>query len=388
MKTQTPALLHRDRGPHPLPKSSWRCATIVLVASLLAGVVSAAPAPRSGPGGKRDLAVMTQNCYVGAEIERVLLLDPADPAFLPKLIETVTTIYGQMLMSQPATRMSGVAQRIASQQPEVVALQEVYLLRTQSPGDLAVGGGTPATNVVIDFLNLITNSLAGQGVHYSVAAANTEADVELPMLNLQTGGIDDARLTDREVILVRSDLPPGQLRLLGAQGGHFTNVIVLPSVGITVWRGWCSADLCVRGRTLRFINAHLEEETQPVLQYLQGLELLGGPANTSLPVLVTGDLNSDGNRQNGTLTYDLLLTAGFVDPWAVLHPGMPGLTWGHDALLADPSWPLVWRLDLVLARGSNFSPQSADVLDNMLPRLEPPRWPSDHAGVSVHFRLK
>jgi len=34
-------------------------------------------------------------------------------------------------------------------------------------------------------------------------------DVELPMLNLQTQTIDDARLTDRDAILIRTDLPPG-----------------------------------------------------------------------------------------------------------------------------------------------------------------------------------
>ena len=41
-----------------------------------------------------------------------------------------------------------------------------------------------------------------------------------------------------------------------------------------------------------------------------------------------------------------------TDTWSVVHPGDPGFTWGHDPLLADPSVAFVWRLDLVLFRGS------------------------------------
>jgi len=36
--------------------------------------------------------------------------------------------------------------------------------------------------------------------------------MQLPMLNLQTQTIDDARLTTRDAILIRTDLPPGHLR--------------------------------------------------------------------------------------------------------------------------------------------------------------------------------
>src|SRR5258706_315943 len=82
------------------------------------------------------------------------------------------------------------------------------------------GGATPATNVVFDYLQMLVDKLAASGAHYAVAASTDELDVELPMLNLQTGTIDDARLTDRDAILVRTDLSPGQLRVSNPQTGH------------------------------------------------------------------------------------------------------------------------------------------------------------------------
>jgi endonuclease/exonuclease/phosphatase family metal-dependent hydrolase len=178
------------------------------------------------------------------------------------------------------------------------------------------------------------------------------------------------------------------LRVANPQHGQFTNIIVVPGTGLQVPRGWCSVDVTVRGRTFRCINAHLEEETQPGLQWLQTQELLGGPADVNYPVMLAGDLNTDANHQNGTFAYDTLLAAGFGDPWSVLHPADPGLTWGHDAYLANPQLALVWRIDLVLVRGGVFVPLQMAVLDGRLPRGTPPLWPSDHAGVFASFLLQ
>jgi endonuclease/exonuclease/phosphatase family metal-dependent hydrolase len=341
-------------------------------------------------GGKRSFSTFTQNAYVGAQIGRVLILDPSDPDYFQQLVGAVTTTYYELLASLPEARMAGIAERIVSRTPDLVALQEVSLVRKQSPGDLVSGDPEqiPATEVVADFLQILLDELAARGAHYAVVATTTEMDVEMPMVNLDTGEFDDVRLTDREVILARTDLPPGYLQVSNPQSGNFSNHIVIPSIDLPVLRGWCSVDVFDRGRKFRYVNTHLEEETQPVLQWLQALELLQGPANTSLPVVLAGDLNSDGNHANGTVAYDTLLDAGFSDPWTALYPGDPGLTWGHDPLLADPTWPLVWRIDFALFRGNQFLPQGALVVDDSLDRAMPPFWPSDHAGVAVKFLLK
>ena len=360
------------------------------LALLAATLTPAIPALAGSPdlGGKRSLSTFTQNAYVGTNIGRILGLDPSDPNYPQELVGAVTYSYYELLASLPEERMAGIAERIASGKPDLVALQEVSLLRKQSPGDLLSGGNEPATEVVTDFLQSLLDALADRGAHYAVAAVTTELDVEMPMLNLATGEFDDARLTDRDVILARTDLPPGYLRVTNPKSGTFANHIVIPSIGLSIPRGWCSVDVFIRGRKFRFINTHLEEETQPLLQWLQALELLQGPANTSLPVVLAGDLNSDGNRANGAFTYDGLLAAGFSDPWTALQPDDTGLTWGHDAVLADPTWPLVWRIDFVLFKRGRFLPQQATVVDDPLGRTTPPLWPSDHAGVAVKLRLK
>jgi endonuclease/exonuclease/phosphatase (EEP) superfamily protein YafD len=123
---------------------------------------------------------------------------------------------------------------------------------------------------------------------------------------------------------------------------------------------------------------------------LQAIELIEGPANVRLPVILSGDFNADPLHRNGVETYDAFVAAGFDDAWAELHPHNPagGLTWGHDEFLADPSVPMVWRLDVVWYRGLGLAPVAAEVLDLTLGREQPPLWASDHAAVTANFRIQ
>ncbi len=365
-------------------------AWLLLVATVLALSVPALAGQEFGPRSKRSLKTMTVNLYLGAGTERILALDPTDPDYLTKLVTAVTGVYYELLASEPQVRLQRVADEIAARLPDIVAVEEASLIRNQSPGDLVVGGTSPATNVVFDYVEILTAALEARGAHYAVVSIGNEWDVELPMLNLQTGTLDDVRETDREAILVRTDLPPGQLRVSNPQSGNFTNVIVFPSLGLSVVRGWCSVDVFIRGRNLRYICTHPEEETAPQLQVLQAGELLAGPANVDMPVLISGDFNSDPLHRDGSLAYDVYTAAGFKDAWAVLHPRDPagGMTWGHDELLADPTWPFDRRIDLVFYKGATFRPVRADVLDLRLDGTQPPLWASDHAAVSAKFQLR
>ena len=364
-----------------------------LVCLLTAGSLvsaSAAQAGAIGVGGPRSIDTMAVNLYFGGGTERVLTLDPTDPGFITNLIATVTGVYYEVIASQPQVRLEAVADRIRERMPDLVSLEEVSLLRVQSPGDIVVGGTTPATTVVFDYLQILTNALAARGAAYTVAASVNEIDVEMPMLNLGTGSIDDARWTDRDVILVRTDLPRGQLRVSHPQSGNFTNVIQIPTLGISVLRGWCSVDVFLRGQTFRYICTHLEEETVPQLQVLQAQELLGGPAKTRLPVVITGDFNSDPLHRDGSLAYDVFTAANYRDAWAVLNPLDPagGLTWGHDEFLADPNTLFDRRIDFVFYRGSSFVSIQAEPIDMTLDRTQPPLWASDHAALAVELGIK
>jgi endonuclease/exonuclease/phosphatase family metal-dependent hydrolase len=359
----------------------------LLILTLLAGS-SLAFAQRAGVGGKRDLDVMTVNLYVGADFSPVTTLDPADPNYGFKFLNGVATIYSRIAASRFPDRADAIARQIALRGPDVVALQEVSLIRHQSPGDSIVGGTTPATGIIADYLDILMSALEHQGAHYAVASLSQDLDVEVPLFTGE--GFDDLRLTDRDVILVRTDLPTGYLQATNAQHGNYTAALPLP-IGITVLRGWCSIDLQVRGRTLRVINTHLEEvlpEFLPDIQGYQAWELLTGPANTELPVVLAGDFNSDAYGNYGATVYPLLTAfGGFSDAWSVARPGELGLTWGHDELLSDPSVLPSLRIDFVLYRGDGVEAIDADTIGWMI-RSTPPLWFSDHAAVTAKLGVR
>jgi endonuclease/exonuclease/phosphatase family metal-dependent hydrolase len=341
-------------------------------------------AQKPGIGGKRDLDVMTVNLYVGADFSPLTTLDPSDPNYGFKFLSGVATIYGTIVASNFPVRAEAIARQVALRGPDVIALQEVTLIRRQSPGDAIVGGAVPATNVELDYLQTLLAELEHRGAHYAVASTSHDLDVEVPLVT-GPGRFDDLRLTDREVILVRTDLPPGYLRATNPQFGNYQAGVPLP-IGITVVRGWCSIDLEVRGRKLRVINTHLEEALPaflPDVQGFQAYELLTGPADTDLPVILAGDFNSDAYGNYGPSVYPLLTSVGgFSDAWSVARPGELGLTWGHDTFLSDPSVPFSLRIDYILYRGGLFQATDAETIGWMI-RGTPPLWFSDHAAVAT-----
>jgi endonuclease/exonuclease/phosphatase family metal-dependent hydrolase len=401
MRLSTWPWIFRARAGAFIPAAGLLLLVITLLASALP-----AQAGEKCADGKRDLKTMTANLYIGTGTETITALDPTDPNYLMNLVTAVTGVYYELLASQPPLRLQAVADRIAARLPDIVAVEEATLLRVQSPGDLALGGTTPATDVVYDYLQILVNSLKARGAHYVIVSTSQEWDVEMPMLHLGPDGqptvvlgpdgqptylIDDVRQTDREAILVRTDLPPGQLRVSHPQSGNYVKMLVQ---GFPVTRGWCSVDVSLRGEDFRYICTHLEEETSPDIQVAQTKELLAGPVKTHLPIVLVGDFNSDPlhrDRPKGQPTaYPRILAAGFCDTWALLHPFhlAGGLTWGHDEFLADPSVSFDRRIDFVFFRGSDFSPVKAEPIDLSLGRTEPPLWASDHAALAAELRVK
>jgi len=355
--------------------------TASILIALVLGLNTAAWAERRDIGGKRDIDVATFNLYVGADFFPLFALDPSDPQYFNKLIAGVAALHGQILQSNFPVRAEALAEQIVTRGPDLVALQEVSLLRRQSPGDLITGGATLATDVELDYLTILLDALERHGGHYAVASQVQDTDVEVPLF---TGtSFDDIRLTDRDVILVRTDLPPGHLRISNPQGKNFSAALPLPN-GVYEVRGWCSIDVESRDRSFRFINTHLEETLPPGLpnlQLAQAYELLTDPAYTTMPVILSGDFNSDAYGYYSPETYSLITGPGhFTDSWTVAEPRRLGLTWGHDPFLSDVTVPFVYRLDLTLYRGRSFEATEADVIDPVIGQ-HAPLWFSDHAGV-------
>jgi endonuclease/exonuclease/phosphatase family metal-dependent hydrolase len=132
---------------------------------------------------------------------------------------------------------------------------------------------------------------------------------------------------------------------------------------------------------LRFITTHLDAFV-PDIRLAQANELLLGPARTTLPVILAGDMNTTST----TDTYAALTGAGFVDLWPRLHHGEAGLTCCQSLpAINNASSVLTERIDLFLLRdGESIRRVGANVADRTPSGL----WPSDHAGLVATISLE
>ena len=340
---------------------------------------SGSDAVAASTGGTPDggvVTVMTRNLDEGTDFGYVIA---ALQGQLPFTTAAAAT-YGEVLASDVCGRAAAVADEIAAAQPDLVSLQEV----AEWTGPVATRCGGAVTTT-IDARAALEDRLRERGAHY----------VEVHVLDeFDSSGIPGLPFSflDRDILLARVE-PAGQLTLSNPMWGHFATLLPLP-IG-PVLRGWISVDATHRGRTVRVIATHLEGFND-VVQEAQAMELAAGPANTSLPVVLAGDLNTGpGSAQADTYTW---LTSpaggGFTDTWAATRPRDPGYTdsfYLEDQLppgtISDPtptaSATPSERIDLVLVRGgAHPSEESPDYQVG----LEIPH-PSDHAGVVAPIRL-
>ena len=343
---------------------------------LAIGIVCLASLPGYADNRDRELNVVTYNMYHGTDFSEIFAAQSQ-----LELLSEAAEAYADVVSGNPNERIDEIANQIASNSPALVGLQEVALWQTGAFNDPA-----PATTVSYDFLEMLLAELAERGSRYQVVAVQTNLEAELPAAG--PGVFADVRFTDRVVIIARSDLQTSQLKLENSQAQPFSNLLTVPTLigPVTVERGWTAVDVKMRGKTFRFVNAHLESFV-PFYNYLQGAELLAGPANTSLPVILVGDLNSDAEAAEPT--YQLLLSGGLLDAWELANPSDPGYTWAlfieSPAVFTTPSQ----RLDLILKRGE-INVINAEVIgeDPVGDVTASGLRPSDHAGVTAALILE
>ena len=335
----------------------------------------AAGAPVNANNRDRELPVMTYNMYLGTDFTEIFSVQSNE-----ELFAEVAEAYGDVQTGNPEERISAIADQIEAAGPTLVGLQEVALWRTGDAFD-----PSPAANVSFDFLQMLLDELSERGLHYRAAAVQTGFDAELPGIGPNI--FADVRYTDRDVILVRSDLKVSQLKIESSQSGTFNTLLTLPVFfgNITIQRGWTSLDAKMRGQTYRFINAHTEA-FHPGVEYAQAGELLAGPANTNLPVILAGDLNTD--AENSGASYTLFLSQGLADTWELTRPNDPGYTWPlfieSPSIFTSPTQ----RLDLILIRGAITTSGSDVVGEDPVNDITPSGLrPSDHAGVTASLVL-
>jgi endonuclease/exonuclease/phosphatase family metal-dependent hydrolase len=325
--------------------------------------------------GNRDLdvKVMTRNMYPGADLG---ILATATETNFPDVVET---LIGEIIQSRIPERAALVAEEIAETQPDLIALQEATTWK--------IGSGSSA--VVLDQMDLLLRFLRARGLHYRKAAVQTLTDVEIP-------GV--ITYTDHDAILVRTDLPPGHLMILGSEKHAFDELLSFQVLddGITVDRGWMAVDVKIRGARFKFVNTHLESPLpgdlmQPTqaIQFAQAMQLVDDLTETRLPIILAGDFNSDAEpthlyETDVTPSYGYIVDAGYLDAWHELYPADYGYTW--PLFLNDPTEGVdpIERIDLIFSN----DPVPTSIARTGMDPAPDGLFASDHIGVVATFDLE
>jgi endonuclease/exonuclease/phosphatase family metal-dependent hydrolase len=321
--------------------------------------------------GASEITVMTQNLYVGADVDAVIgaLASPDPNDDVPALLFAIQTL-GKT--DFPA-RADAVADAIARARPHVVGLQEVSVINI----DLT-GLGLPVV-VHLDFLAILQTKLAERGLHYDLAAQ---------VQNITAVPLPGISLVDHDAILVDAD----RVTIASAGGQNFAVNIGVVAPGVDLKRGWVWARTMIDGQAYTFVSLHAEADLAGA--HLDGLRALQisevvGTVSGDARVVMMGDFNDT----PGSLMHQVLTGAGFTDVWAALRPGVIGFTCCHLPDLSDKVAPFSQRIDYVLARGLG-GPRGVrgkvdrfgDVPADRLPGPAHPIWPSDHVGVTATLR--
>jgi hypothetical protein len=348
-------------------------ATLALLLVLPAAAGNAAPPDHANRD--RELTVMSRNLYLGAELGPLIAASGQ-----LEVLAAVRTVWDQVQATNYPERAKALADEIVENAPLLVGLQEVTTYRVGPVNDPA-----PAETVVLDFLDILLAELAARGAPYRALVSIDNFDGELPYIDdpFNPTVAFDLRLTDRDVIIARADVPASQLRVLGTDSGNFDTALELPIGGVLtpIERGWVSADVTHRGQTFRFVNTHPEAFGPPAVNAAQIAELVAGPLDTSLPVVLVGDLNAEPD----TPAMAQVFAAGFEDTAVTATVNDPGDTCCFDADVRSGS--LDKRIDYVLYRGAFEAVAQRRVGHLSTDRTPSGLYPSDHAGVAADFIL-
>ena len=368
--------LTTDRTFHGTGCTAGSILSPLVALTVLAG--NPAIAEDSAPPAQHQITVMSYNVYHGVDLE--IFRVPGATNF-PDLLNRVAAVYlGYQARNFPE-RAQALAAEIEAAQPALVGLQEAVLVRTG-----ALFSSAPAETTAFDYVQLLLAALSARGLNYAVVAEIRGFDVELP----SALGFD-VRHTDREVILARADMPSGLLSLSNAQTGHFATNCQIPTVAfgpLNVLRGWASVDVWSRGTAFRLISTHLDGDCLPytsAVQVAQAREVIDGPADSDLPVILLGDVNAS-PIDSVPSAYSALVGAGFVDSWSLAGEG-DGFTCCQADDLSNVASTLTTRIDVALLRGDFVVRTVTTAGDLPSDRTASGLWPSDHAGLVTTLEI-
>ena len=321
-----------------------------------------------------DVKVMTRNIYIGTDVD--IVLGAESPEDIPLL---VSVAFQGLIDTDFPSRAAALAEEIDKTRPHLIGLQEVSTFYLQKPGDLLSGHNTPAED---EYLNMLDVLMTAIGADYSVAVQVTNSDIELPMLVGQDSSgylFDDVRIVDHDVILIRNDKVTFSQPTFVV---YDSMLIVDPSLGIIIPRGYVSIKAKINNADYIFVNTHLEAATEPSdTRHDQAMQLISDLANETDPVIMVGDFNSQAPSEK---TYTYVTAQGYTDAWVnnTLNYNTNGYTFGHAADLKNSTVNFYERIDFVFVR-SNPEPTYGEsfVIGDELRDIRGGLWPSDHGGL-------
>ena len=297
------------------------------------------------------LSVLSWNIYLGAD------LTPLAGGITPA---AVSLVFRQFLATNFPDRAKALARQIASSKPDLIGLQEAERWELKIP-DFPI--------VIYDFVELLLYELKESGLHYEIAARNNNQYVT----DIPDNNGNKISFLDRDVILIRKN---HSLKVINKQEFNFTaafNEFI---------RGWSAIDVKFDDRVIRMINTHLDP-LDPVTRAAQAMELMNGPANSNLPLIITGDLNSPPD----TKTYNIFTSkSGFLDVWSEIGKG-PGFTCCQAPDLLNSVSRLNQRIDYILFKNGWKPIEAVRIGETQGDRTKTGLWPTDHAGVLSKLEL-
>lgn len=367
-------------------------ATAVLVAPLPAAGLGSPPAmgahsaPAAAPMAEGDgsITVMGRNLYLGADVGVALELLPDMPA-------AAQFMWDQVAANNFSERVSLLAAEAAAANPDIIGLQEATVWACKPTPFSA-----PVT--VFDFTEDFLQATAEAGTAYTIAERDGvtafNPGYEIPAIPFLTTVEDpqtfqplfgkdsaDCGFTISDALLVRADLAD---RVLAVGTGEYEERYAIVPVAFTIDRGYAWADLAIEGTTVRAVTTHLESLWSPDSvppSATQAQQLVADFADTTIPLVVMGDFNSDprdprtdadpnpgGQPEAGTTcpAQPAAPTATTADPtcsayWTMVDAGYTDAgpdslapanrTWGAEGDLAGPN---PQRLEVALAEGNNY----------------------------------
>ena len=402
----------RSRTPHPFarPAALLRVFILFAIAWSVIGVGTASAHKSSG-----SVTVMTQNVYQGTEFAHIrVLAQSKNPVSFNEAIAATTADYATYVATRFKDRAKQIAAEIANDEPALVGLQEVATWHKGAFNPLSPFALPP--EVSEDFTKVLVEALEADGMHYRAVSTTSRPEGNFTLaFPIAPGpapfGLTAVGMVERGVILARTDLPAGQLQLSNPQSGTYSCTFCKVTIQNPITKevipftdSWESIDANVQGKAFRFITTHLDAlEPSGIVRVFQAKELLEGPANTTLPVVVTGDMNSGPNTPPppyGPAAYGAFLGGGLSDTWTAAGLGAPPLTCCHLApndLSTDPNaqYTVGQELDHIFSRGT-FSVRNEHLVGDTVAHLEgvgqhpsPAAfiWPSDHAGMVATLQI-